>query len=201
VDDASLAGWVDALCDAVRAVLVGRQWNEVHVGLRVNLLTGLLLPRLVGRFHGGDRRAVSNLVALADFIYYKVPQSFLASYRMPISRIEFLRKALAWCPNDRLALQLLVAAYADSFDYAVHEVPSGVITDDVEDDLIALAEFKSLVERGGWTARFGPFIVDVERYLVAWAAYRRDPERYGSFEGYLVHENVPFGRRHMLPPT
>lgn len=191
LDPQQVDTWTIAFCEAVRSTGGATQKFDAVLHVRFNLLREVVLPRLFAGYHRREPAALSCLVVLMDYFYYSAPPGFLETYGMPPSKQLLLEDALTVNPDDKLALTKLIYAEDRYFDYVIHEVPSGVLTDDVQAALARLDRFETLVRQGDQEEDYRDFIAAVRTYLNAWPAYLSEQARYGSFAAYLGEHDLP----------
>lgn len=125
------------------------------------------------------------------------PKGILARRLQSQSTLGLLRAANAHDPSDLKAAQQLVKDWADEFEYALHELPDGVLYANhfasAEECLqlrSELAEFGTLVDRLGLAALYGELIADSEFHFHTFRDFRlfaQEGDRYAAYLQKLGH--------------
>jgi len=117
-----------------------------------------------------------------------------------LSADGLLREALAADPNDAKARAALIRLYDGDFDYYLHDLPAGVLTD-AASFARDLDHFEQLVAAHGVAERYATRLRRWRFHSQAWGDYLRRRAQFSSYADYLseVHPDRPEALRALLP--
>ena len=112
------------------------------------------------------------------------------------SSLALLKEATRVDPSDRQAREQVVKRTASDFDYALHELPAGVLyghdganISECDGLIESLEEFRNHVAILGEEARFGDLIADCAHHFRCYREYVSLNRPGGSYERYLTQRN------------
>jgi hypothetical protein len=178
--------WRDWAIDIARQVIDDKR----DIVIRLPLWRGALFPVLLEGFQAKRAGCARWLAGFAGKGYLRDD----CSARLPAdcqSSFGLLRAATAHDPTDLKAARQLVNDWADGFDYALHELPDGILFEShfasAEECLqlkAEFAEFVSLVNRLGLASQYGEIIAECEFHIDAFRDFRlhaQDGEGYWEY--------------------
>ncbi len=157
---------------------------------REPLFAGLLAPYLVSAHEQGESGASRRRAYFQDEFAKRPPSECL---RLPsASPIDLLRQALEENPADAQAREMLLRHLEYHFNYAVHEVPAGVLESakgatvaqcrEMEEDL---ALFREVAEAHGVTAQYEADIQEWAFHFRGYADYLTHRTQYENYADYI----------------
>lgn len=160
--------------------------DGVPLPLREPLFAGIIGPYLVSAYQNGNSSTGRWITHYFRFFTIPSARHLLAginSYPMKLLKEAFRRN-----PDDALTQDALIQEFAYHFDYAVHEVPSGVLytsngatvaeCEEWQNDLVF---FQEVVERRGLTEKYADDIRDWAFHFRGYADYLTHREQYQNY--------------------
>lgn len=157
---------------------------------REPLFAGILAPSLLSAYDRGDDHAGRRLAFFRDG-FWKQPLSHPLHQAAP-TRLDLLREAFQQNPADARTRELLLRLLQDDFEYAVHEVPAGVLRGnkgatvaqcrEEEEDL---ALFREVAEAHGVTAQYKAAMHKWAFHFHGYADYQTHRAEYENYATYI----------------
>jgi hypothetical protein len=176
--------WVRTICRLVSD-------EGIHIPIRYPLFGKVICPYLVQAYHRQEPSAARWLAYFHEWFYASNPCADSLG-KADFSQINMLREAFAHDPNDSLARKRLIHEMARNFDYAIHEVPSGVLCgidgasiEDCEAMLKDLQTFRRLIELEGEDSRYAERMRTWEFHFQEYANYLANRNKYKNYADYL----------------
>lgn len=180
------------------ALSIAREHSEVgkRIEVRMPLFRWVLFPALLQAIERRTPGAARWLAALAQHLYRaKDCQDQLPAPRQ--TEIGLLLLALEHDPDDNQARLKLIDAFKWQLDYAIHEIPAGVLyghdgaTIEQCGELQAtLDTFCGLVDAAELGARYESLIQECRFHFRHYAIYLANSQRYDSYAGYLAENGA-----------
>lgn len=189
----SRAAWVDGICMQHWGE-AEYPWFEGATTLRHPLLSELVLPQLVEGYrvhrpHNVRWLALFSLTSTGNIradTYDELRLQGMPEWFPP----DLLREAIATDPSDQQAAHALIRHLEASFDYATHEVPRGVLIDDIDAFRNELDEFEGLIERYPTGRDYGFELAGWRLHCEAWGEYLKRGDEFGSYAEFLAQREV-----------
>ncbi len=186
LDESPMECWRDWALNIARQVID----DEQDIVVRLPLWRGALFPVLLEGFQEKRAGCARWLAGFARKGYLRED----CKLQLPPdcqSTLGLLRAATAHDPSDLKAAQQLVKDWSDEFEYALHELPDGVLYANhfasAEECLqlwSELAEFVALVDQLGFAIPYGEIIAECEFYFHTFRDFRlcaKEGERYAVY--------------------
>ncbi|MFC1833596.1 hypothetical protein ACFL2Q_02535 [Thermodesulfobacteriota bacterium] len=159
--------------------------------IRMQLFKRALFPALLSGIERQIPGCARWLAGMNPLLYHcKECQEALGEIGW--SRVSLLRLALQHDQDDRSARKALIQSLATSLDYAIDEVPAGVLygqkfatVEQCEELLSDLIEFRELVTDVGLRKRHLRLIRECEFHFGHYKDYLKRQGAYPSYEHYL----------------
>lgn len=170
--------------------------GELQTPVRMPLFREVLFPALVSGIQAKEPGCARWLAGFSQLFYkHKDGQpSLRAEHR---SEIGLLKEALSLDPEDRLAASRLLKAIAWQLEYAIHEIPAGVLVsyglsaiDGCAELMLQLGEFEQLAVRCDQTSSYQDLIDECRLHFREYAKYASGKTGFGSYAEYL--ESIGF---------
>jgi hypothetical protein len=177
--------WVEELCSSCA--------DDDHDVIPFALLRELVFPILRDRFRNGDAEAACLLATFARRLH----QATDLWAEIGTDQIALLEQALVWQPTHARARRRLVDALGRAFDYAAHEVPSGVLgfrsmngasVEECSELLYWLDRFEDLLAADGRADEFKERVAHWRFHFASYRAYQRDRGGAPSYAVYLLRQ-------------
>jgi hypothetical protein len=174
--------WVQDL-----AIQISDQKSEVIV--RLPLFRRVIFPALI---EGISREIPGCARALAELrlIPYKTQENQLPEHLQTSEAL--LQEALRQDPTDQLARVRLIRSWASKLEYAVHELPDGILfgqefatLEECHKLLDLLEEFKTHVNMLHQNEQFSDLITECELHFRSYRDYLLHGWTEGSYEHYF----------------
>lgn len=157
---------------------------------REPLFAGILAPYLLAAYDRGDDHAGRRLAFFREGFWQLHPSHPLhQSAPLPL---DLLREAFQEDPGDARTRELLLRLLENDFDYAIHEVPAGVLRGnkgmtvaecrEAEEDL---ALFRAVAEAHGVTAQYEADMHEWAFHFHGYADYLTHRAEYGNYAAYI----------------
>jgi hypothetical protein len=179
-----------------RSIAEGILDRKAQIPVRMPLFRQVIFPALLS----GYRDALPGCARwLAGFphLLCRAPECLQQLGMAERGRVQLLRTALKQDPNDRLAIRILIEALASEFEYALHEVPAGVLYDSrgataeqCGELLRETHEFYGHVVGENMLDEYRELIDDCRLHFAAYAKYQNNRDRFKNYQEYLaeVHD-------------
>ena len=164
--------------------------DGVIITPREPLFAGVIGPYLVSAYQDGNSNTARWITHYFRFFTIPSARHLLAginSYPMKLLEEAFRRN-----PDDALTQDALIQEFAYHFDYAVHEVPSGVLNgntgstvEECQEWQNDLALFQEVVERRGLNEKYGVATHYWGFHFHGYADYLTHREQYRSYADYV----------------
>lgn len=170
--------------------------SESRVTVRMPLFRRVLFPILRLELERGSGAAARVLAAHAQLIYHcKECQSQLPDHLR--TEHGLIMEAVRRDPTDKSARLRLRQIYRDRFDYALHELPAGVLYGangatpaECEEMLSELNNYESLCSELAGEEQDTELIADARFHIEAYREYILSSERQGGFTGFLARKHA-----------
>jgi len=164
--------------------------------IRMPLFEQILFPILFEGYQNQEKGCARWLEGLFLLLYHsEVAKSSLGKTE---TRKTLLKRALKDDPSDPLAKKRLVKEIASDFEYALHELPGGVLLgshgspiEQCEILRTELEEFRSLVESLGCQSDYEELMDSCEIHFTAYPVYLTQLEMHESYADFLEKSNLP----------
>ena len=157
---------------------------------REPLFAGILAPYLLAAYDRGDDHAGRRLAFFWNG-FYKLPQSHPLHQPTP-SSLDLLREAFQQNPADARTQEMLLRLLQDSFDYAIHEAPAGVLygfdgatVAECQKWEADLALFREVAEAHGITAQYKAAMHKWAFHFHGYADYLTNRADYKNYADYI----------------
>jgi len=157
---------------------------------REPLFAGILAPYLLAAYERGEEGAGRRLAFFRDG-FWQLPQSHPLHQPTP-SPLDLLLEAFQQNPADARTRELLLRLLQDDFEYAIHEVPTGVLygfdgatvaeCHEWEKDL---ALFREVAEVHGVTAQYKAAMHKWAFHFHGYANYLTHRAEYENYATYI----------------
>lgn len=183
--------WVMAL---FQSNIENEYFSRSDMDMPFPLFEEIVLPELIRGFNNGEpeyARWLGQILshAINATIHKPLLRELFDVYKY--NQIDLFEMSLAQNPDDRLARQFLITWLVSSLDFAIHEVPRGVIGD------------KEYLENT--FARLQSLLISAERLEIyqskfklwrfhfdAWQDYLAHRDEYGNYADYLLKNSNGF---------
>ena len=160
--------------------------------LREPLFAGIIGPYLVAAYEKGEQNA-GRWLAYFDLSFWNMPPSHkLIDLTYSRSPIALLTAAFRQDPDNVHTQDLLIQKLSNQFEYAVHEVPSGVLNGNTgstvaecqewQDDL---ALFREVVQKRGVAEKYAEDMRYWDFHFRGYADYLTHREQYQNYADYI----------------
>ena len=167
--------------------------RSAQFAVREPLFAAVIAPLLVRMWDSHDPRAARWLLAFDGSYRYR-PASLAVWGDRDITPESIIARGLEHEPDARDLHARWVSLLAADFQYAVHEVPAGVLAgnrvatiEQCEEYLRDLAEFERRVELLGERERWQTKVEWWRRCFAGYRSYLQQRERWENFGAYLAH--------------
>lgn len=162
-----------------------------EIPVRLPLFEHVLFPALMEGRRCGEADCTRWLSHFHSLLLHR-PDCLAQLPEDERSPAGMLRAVLRQDPSNRRARESLIQHIADRFNYALHEVPTGVLygTDGATEAecgllLEELREFDRLVAEEGAEPTYGPLARRCRLHFSAYGEYLRSRDRYRDYDAYL----------------
>ncbi len=157
---------------------------------RVPLFGEVIAPYLLAAYNRGDDRADRRL-AFFRAKFWSLPPSHPLHQAAP-SPFDLLREAFQKDHTDARTRELLLRLMESDFDYAIHEIPAGVLRGnkgitvaECREEEEDLALFRTVAEAHGVTAQYAAEIDEWAFHFHGYADYLTRRTEYESYADYI----------------
>ncbi len=179
----------------------GRGGNDIAVSgvfdkpivfsLRQPLISEILAPCLAVLYSQNDIRA-PYWIAFLYYHLHSLPARLLPVNFPELTENGFLREALRHDPGNQKARTRLIRVLASQLDYALHELPAGVLfgwngatIEECREWLDSLENFRELVEKQGEGEKYAEAMHRWEFHFRGYADYLTHREQYRNYADYI----------------
>ena len=160
--------------------------------LREPLFAGIIGPYLVSAYEKREENA-GRWLAYFDLHFWNMPPSQkLIDLTYSHSPIALLTEAFRQDPNNLHTQDLLIKKLSDQLNYAVHEVPAGVLygfdgatVAECQEWLDDLALFREVVQKRGLTEKYETAMRYWDFHFHGYADYLTHQEQYQNYANYI----------------
>ena len=164
--------------------------QEIEFPIRMPLFEKVLFPMLLSGCNNQVAGCARWLSGFSQLIYKsKAAKDAIGT---EFNEISFLKLALNHDPGDLLSKKRLVIALAWQLDFAIHEVPTGVLygnngasIEQCEELKSELSEFETLVDEIGESKNYFELITDCKLHFSEYPKYLSKMQTYTSYDEYL----------------
>jgi len=157
---------------------------------REPLFAGILAPYLLAAYERGDAHA-GRRMAFFHWNFAMLPLSNPLHQSAP-SPLDLLREAFQKDPTDARTRELLLRLLHDDFNYAIHEVPAGVLRGnkgmtvaECREEEEDLALFREVAEAHGVTAQYKAAMHKWAFHFHGYADYLTNRADYKNYADYI----------------
>ena len=182
------------------------------IPVRMSLFERVLFPALLSGYHERLPGYARWLAGFSHLLYHC--RTCAEALDKPPTHIALLRRALEDDPDDALARRRLVEALADNLEYAVHEIPAGILygqqwasRDECARLRQGLDEFEGLARRANATGEYADLIEECRLHFRAYEDYLNARDAWNRLRGLPGRERarvegrvVPPGTQHFAFP-
>lgn len=169
--------------------------EEAATPVRMPLFREVLFPALHAGLQAREPGCARWLAGFAQLLYKSAEcQSQLAAEHR--SEIGLLREALVVDPRDELARARFITKMEGGLEYAIHELPAGVLyghdgatLEQCAELRADLDEFESLVTAHGNRAKHEALITECRYHFTAYPDYLARRPEFRSYADYLTKMN------------
>ncbi len=162
--------------------------------LREPLFAGVVGPYLVAAYEKGEENAGRWLAYFHLHFWNMPPSKKLIDLTYSRSPIALLTAAFRQDPDNTHTHDLLIQQLSDQFDYAVHEVPAGVLNGNTaataaecQKWLDYLALFREVVQKRGAAEKYEEQVGYWDFHFRGYADYLTHRAQYQNYADYINH--------------
>lgn len=190
----SLEVWSDWVYEICRRVV--DEGEDIPV--RFPLFRRILFPVLLIGYQQSKAGCARWLSGFSQLLY-KSPECRVQLGEENSSNKSLLLTALNHDPDDDVSRSKLIRAISNDLDFALHELPSGVLyghnNANIEQCKVLeeeLNEFRVLIRTAGVESKYADLVEDCQTHFIAYRDYLQRRADFSSYAEYLKHNDIDY---------